>query len=290
VLTDLRLVSLDGREGHELALQDIEDVQLVRTRVDRACGAWTIVARARRRHGGSLTLRRVRRGRQLAALLELLANDPSAAPDPATVNAVLGWSPPTGTGRAYRLAAAAGAAVAVVSTIVIGLHGESPRIDYPENDAIRPGGVKRDREAIVAFMETEVLPWAQATIGPLKGGASRVGCETCHGAEPDAREWAMPSVAALPEPHVQEYGSEALGPIVDAQMRNAMYGYLAESDKQTRAAYMRQVVVPGIARLLGRPVYDFTKTYEYNRTRYAIGCYHCHVVGDGPSVVEKLRN
>ena len=127
-------------------------------------------------------------------------------------------------------------------------------------------------------METEVLPRAQATLGPLKGGADRVGCETCHGADPERRNWIMPSVATLPEPHVQEYGSEGADTVVDAQMRNAMYGYLAESDKQTRAAYMRQVVVPGMARLLGRPVYDFTRTYEYNRTRFAIGCYHCHRV------------
>ena len=91
----------------------------------------------------------------------------------------------------------------------------------------------------------------------------------------------MPAVAALPEPHVELFGSEAPGTTVDAQMRNAMYGYLAEADNQAKAAYMREVVVPGIARILGRPAYDFTKTYEYNRTRFAIGCYHCHMVGDG---------
>jgi hypothetical protein len=41
---------------------------------------------------------------------------------------------------------------------------------------------------------------------------------------------------------------------------------------------MRQVVMPGMARLLHRPPYDFTRSYEYNRTRAAFGCYHCHRV------------
>jgi hypothetical protein len=61
-------------------------------------------------------------------------------------------------------------------------------------------------------------------------------------------------------------------------MRNAIYGYLAESNKQARAAYMREVVMPGMADLLHRPAYDFTKAYDYNRSHHALGCYHCHRV------------
>jgi cytochrome c553 len=220
----------------------------------------------------------VRRGAQLAALLELLADDPSAATDAIAVESMLAWTPPATAMPLSRLAAGLATAGLAFSAVVIGLHGESSAVVYPEHDAIRPGGEKRDREAIVDFMETEVLPWAQVTLGPLKGGADRVGCETCHGVDPDSRNWTMPSVAALPEPQVQQYGSEHVDTTVDAQMRNAMYGYLAESDKQAKAAYMRQVIVPGMARLLGRPAYDFTRTYEYNRTHFAIGCYHCHRV------------
>ena len=41
---------------------------------------------------------------------------------------------------------------------------------------------------------------------------------------------------------------------------------------------MREVVVPGMSRLLHRPPYDFTQSYEYNRSRRALGCYHCHQV------------
>ena len=41
---------------------------------------------------------------------------------------------------------------------------------------------------------------------------------------------------------------------------------------------MREVVVPGMSHLLRRPSYDFTQSYEYNRSRHALGCYHCHQV------------
>ena len=88
----------------------------------------------------------------------------------------------------------------------------------------------------------------------------------------------MPAVAALPDPYVTSSGWEIYSGTMDAQMRNAIYGYAAESDNQTRAAYMREVVMPGMARLLHRPVYDFTRTYDYNRKILAFGCYHCHRV------------
>ena len=37
-------------------------------------------------------------------------------------------------------------------------------------------------------------------------------------------------------------------------------------------------VMPGMARILRRPPYDFTRPYAENRARNAIGCYHCHRV------------
>ena len=123
------------------------------------------------------------------------------------------------------------------------------------------------------------MPWARATLGRLKGGADHVTCETCHGAQGRARGWQMPAVAALPQP--ESCATAAGKPTrrgMDAQMRNAIYGYLAESDNQAKAAYMREVVMPGMARLLHRPAYDFTRPYEYNRTQHALGCYHCHQV------------
>jgi hypothetical protein len=122
------------------------------------------------------------------------------------------------------------------------------------------------------------MPWARRTLAPIKGGVDRVTCETCHGRRPDLRGWQMPAVAALPEPDVRERGWENYSAGMDAQMRNAIYGYLAEPEKQRKAGYMRDVVMPGMARLLHRPAYDFTQPYEYNRSRLAFGCYHCHKV------------
>jgi hypothetical protein len=127
-------------------------------------------------------------------------------------------------------------------------------------------------------MEREVLPWARRTLGPIKGGADRITCNTCHGEEAERRSWQMPAVAALPQPEVRDRGWETYTSTMDAQMRNAIYGYIAESDNQSKAAYMREVVVPGMARLLHRPAYDFTRPYEFNRARRSIGCYHCHRV------------
>ena len=69
----------------------------------------------------------------------------------------------------------------------------------------------------------------------------------------------MPAVAALPRPVVREAGWENYGAPMDAQMRNAIYGYYAEASKAPRAAYMREVILPGMARLLHRPAYDFTR-------------------------------
>lgn len=176
-------------------------------------------------------------------------------------------------------------ASAATAVLIIGLgavsiarrHTPSPII-YPPDDAIYPGGQKRSRAEIVAFMEGEVMPFARRVLGPIKGGADKVTCLTCHGRDAEARHWQMPSVRALPEPDLRGVGMERYASLVDAQMRNAVYGYLAENQQQERAAYMRGVVMPGMARVLHRPPYDFTQTYRDNRARFAFGCYHCHMV------------
>ena len=139
-----------------------------------------------------------------------------------------------------------------------------------------PGGTKRDRADIVRFMEMDVLPWAKRALAPVVGGADRVTCATCHSRDAVARDWRMPSVARLPEPVLAARGWEQYSGGMDPQTRNAVYGYLANADKQATAAYMREVVLPQMAAILGRPAYDFTKSYDYNRSRHAFGCYHCH--------------
>jgi len=84
----------------------------------------------------------------------------------------------------------------------------------------------------------------------------------------------MPAVAALPKPDVIDRGWERYGANMDAQMRNAIYGYLAESEKQTKAAYMREVVMPGMARILKRPAYDFTQTAKPGVTQVTTDVCH----------------
>jgi hypothetical protein len=277
-LTDLRLVVLSRPNGEEVALYDIADVTRHQTPVDRLLGTSTLIVHRRSTRQPPLVLLHVRRGAQLAALLDLLSGDPSAAAQTHALDAALSWEP-RGDALGYRDALAGTAAViAALCVILLGFHRTSAAIVYPPDDAIVPSGAKRPRPEIVRFMETAVMPWARQVLGPLKGGAHRVTCETCHGADAHARGWQMPAVAALPEPIVRERGWELHGGAMDAQLRNAIYGYIAGSDKQTTAAYMRELVMPGMARLLHRPPYDFTRTYDYNRSRFAFGCYHCHRV------------
>lgn len=277
VLTDFRLARVAGARSAELAIQDVGDVHRERSVLDRLIGASTLVVHPRDARRPPLVLRHMRHGAQLAALLEFLAGDPDASLDANAVRAALAWEPRT-VARGRRGFAAAAAALVAVFMAAMSLKGTTAGIAYPSDDAIYPRGEKRDRDAIVGFMEAEVLPWARATLGPLKGGADNVSCETCHGKNAEARGWQMPGVAALPEPHFRLLGWELYSAGMDSQMRNAIYGYVAESENQSRAAYMREIVMPGMARLLHRPAYDFTKSYEYNRTRLAFGCYHCHMV------------
>jgi len=279
-LTDFRLVRMAGAQIDELLLRDISEIQQIQS--NGRLGLSTLIVHPRARRRPALVLRRVRRGPQLAALLEWLSGEPGdggRALDARAIAAALAWNPPEATRRFSRALAGVAAAVVAVFGVVIGLHGTSaPLASYSPDDRIYPNGLKRTRAEIVRFMEDEIMPWARTTLGPLKGGSYRITCETCHGRSPEARDWRMPAVAALPRPDVKTAGWEHYGGAMDAQMRNAIYGYVAESDKQAKAAYMRELVMPGMAQLLRRPAYDFTRPYAFNRSRQAFGCYHCHRV------------
>lgn len=278
LLTDFRLIKVAGGHLEELVLHDIGDVKRTESRLDRVLGTSTIAVHARRQGVAPIVLSRIRHGAPFAALLELLSGDPRVTADVDSVRAALAWNPhPPAAGYRGAAGALAAAAIAIVAA-VIGLHGTATPIIYASDDAIEPGGTKKSRAEIVRFMETDVMPWARSALGRLKGGPDRVTCETCHGRNADARDWQMPSVAALPLPDLRDRGWETYRGGMDAQMRNAIYGYVAESDNQAKAAYMREIVVPGMARLLHRPAYDFTRPYDYNRARRALGCYHCHQV------------
>jgi cytochrome c553 len=278
LLTDFRILRITRRGIEELALDDVCDIRRIESRADRLLGTSTIIVHARQRGAAPLVLAAVRRGAPLAALLELLAGDPRAPRDPDAVRSALAWEPRRPSFALREALAGFIAILSVILAVVIGPHGKAAAIAYPADDAIRPHGEKRSDAEILRFMENEVMPWARVTLGRLKGGADRITCETCHGAQGRARGWQMPAVAALPQPVVRDSGWETYTTGMDAQMRNAIYGYLAESDNHAKAAYMREVVMPGMARLLHRPAYDFTRPYEYNRTQHALGCYHCHQV------------
>jgi len=175
------------------------------------------------------------------------------------------------------------AVAAILLVLAFGVVGLARRntlapITYGPDDPIAPNGHRRTVPEIAAFMERDVMPFARRALAPLTGGAGNVRCETCHGDDAAARHWKMPGVRALPEPLVRMAGMERSGFWLDPQMRNAVYGYLAEEEKLPTAAYMRGVVLPGMAAVLHRPPYDFTRTYGYNRAHVAVGCYHCHLV------------
>jgi hypothetical protein len=278
-LTDLRLVRIARRHEDELAIYDFGSVHTSRSRVDRLLHTSTLTVRARDDRRPPFVLRHVRRGAEIGAVLELLASEPHQTLDADAIRSALLWQPSERTDRSREWIVGAAALLVALTVVVIGLHGQiRTPIAYPVNDAIVPGGIKRDREQIVRFMETAVMPWAKTALAPIVGGEDRVTCTTCHGTSPPDRGWKMPAVAALPSPVVRDLGWERYGGEMDAQMRNAIYGYAAQSDKQSKASYMREVVMPGMAQLLHRPAYDFTRTYEYNRIHLAFGCYHCHRV------------
>jgi hypothetical protein len=277
-LTDFRLVRLNP--AAEIVLQDIGEVSCSRSLIERLTGTATLSVAARSGHRPCLVMRHIRRGQQLAALLEVLAGEVQAPLDARAVEAALHWKPTTRTSRGTPrlLAAALGVVLAVVFAVAAGRRGSAEVATYAADDPIYPGGVRRPQPEIVEFMERTVMPWARRALAPLKGGSDRITCATCHGDEAATRGWQMPAVSALPEPHVKLLGWETYSAGMDTQMRNAIYGYAAESDNQARAAYMREVVMPGMAAILRRPAYDFTKPYNFNRSRLAFGCYHCHRV------------
>jgi hypothetical protein len=278
-LTDLRLVRIAHHREAELAVYDLGGVRTTRSWLDRLLRTATLTVNARDNRRAPLVLRHIRRAAEVAAVLELLVSEPHHTLDTDAIRSALLWQPPKAAIKAHNLVLGISAILVALTLVAIGLNGQvHTAIAYPANDAIMPGGVKRDEEQIVRFMEQTVMPWARVALAPIVGGADRVSCTTCHGAGAADQQWQMPGVSALPSPVVRQLGWERFGGTMDTQMRNAIYGYAAQSDKQSKATYMREIVMPGMARLLHRPPYDFARTYEYNRTHLAFGCYHCHHV------------
>ena len=270
ILSDVRLLRQTGSTSEELAIHEIGDVQRRRSWLDRLLGTSTLIVHPRRTPHTPFVLAHIRRGAHLAALLELLSGNPRINWNPASISAAVDWEPPAAASGVGSALLGLSAIIIAVMAVAFSVHGRAAAITYPPDDALYPGGVKRSQAAIVEYMETDVMPWARGALGPLAGGADAVSCETCHGASAESRAWQMPAVITLPQPDVTSRGWEVYGGAMDAQMRNAIYGYIAESDNQAKAAYMREVVMPGMARLLHRPAYDFTRSYDYNRSHLAV--------------------
>ncbi len=230
-----------------------------------------------------LELANIHHGPQLALILQLRATelfgDETRALDADFFQSALGPRAGSLLRPRHGLVLAATLAFALVFGIIgLARNSSLPPVVYADDDPIAPHGSRLSSTAIAVFMERDVMPFARRALGPLVGGADNVTCETCHGADAEQRSWRMPGVRALPEPELRLAGLERARLWLDPQMRNAVYGYLAEEDKQSIAAYMRQVVMPGMAKLMHRPAYDFAQSYGYNRARAAVGCYHCHLV------------
>ena len=152
-LTDFRLVRIAGRHSDELALEDIADIERQESWLGRIAGTSTLVAHARNGRRPPLVLPRVRRGAQLAALIELASSDPPASWSPEVVRATLAREPRARV-AGYREAVLSVATMFVaVLLVAVGLHEKTPAVTHPPDDAIAPGGVKKDRESIVRFME-----------------------------------------------------------------------------------------------------------------------------------------
>lgn len=233
--TDFRLVvRRRGRTVDELALDDIDSVALSQTRWQRITGTTTVRV-VSRRNGRTLDLVNTHQGPQLALLLQLrateLLGDDSGDIDADCFRRVLGPESPSSL-RPHRGLLAATAAFALFF-VGVGLarHEPLPPVIYSADDPIAPHGQRRSTEEIVTFMERDVMPFARRAFAPLVVGADEVTCETCHGQDAALRNWKMPGVRALPEPELRFAGLEHARIWLDPQMRNAVYGYLAEENK-----------------------------------------------------------
>ena len=276
-VTDFRVVTLRrGRVTGEVALHDVASITVARHALTRVTSLGTLVVTSARSGDPALRIARVANVRQAALRLNLLLGDIRGIPPGDNLEHLPMpsiWRVPTSE---HLRIVFVGPVLLLVTTgiVVIGLSGQTAPVAYGPDDPIRPNGIKKSNAEIEAFMEHEVMPFARYALEPVVG-KGKVRCETCHGENGRARNWAMPAVSALPEPTVRRVAAAAGS---DSQIRNALHGYLAESDNQRQADRMRGVVMPGMAALLRRPVYDFSHSYEENRERAAFGCYHCHVV------------
>lgn len=183
--------------------------------------------------------------------------------------------------RVQRALSIAAAALILAAALAAALHTSSQRADeikpvYAENDPIYyPDGTRKPFLTIKTYMQARVMPFAKEALGPVVGDEN-VRCETCHGENPEKRRYRMPAVSALPNSRRPGKSAQRSASSTDLQIHNAIVGHAHDFENAPIAEQMRRVVLPGMAELLNRPVYDRSKTYQYNKANAAFGCYHCH--------------
>ncbi|MEQ1897678.1 MAG: hypothetical protein ABL971_09880 [Vicinamibacterales bacterium] len=285
-VTDLRVVHLRrGRIVGELATTDVASVTVEPSAMAwMGAGTLVIAPRTAQRAGmrtgqrpddRPLRIPGVWRARHVALTLNLVVADLQGVPPHDSITSLPMPS-------IWKVSASVPLRASLISPLILGIASvgvmgylatHQVREVHAADDPIRPHGVKRSRQEIVAFMEGEVMPFAVAALEPVVG-KGKVRCETCHGANAVERDWRMPAVAKLPEPGVTTVAARGT---VDSRLRNALHGYLADAGNQRVTGHMRGVVLPGMAALLHRPAYNFAQPYDYNVEHSALGCYHCHL-------------
>jgi len=153
LLTDFRLLRHSRRGVAEIALDDVGEIHRAESAIDRVLGTSTIAVHPRSGRD-PIHLTSVRRGAQLAALLELLAGDPHAPRDAEAVQSALAWEPRT---PAIDLRGALAGFVGVLVAIVLFLRkhpGLAYRVLSDEVVVLLPIGIALTR--VVNFVNDEL--------------------------------------------------------------------------------------------------------------------------------------
>src|SRR5262249_16716918 len=149
-LTDFRLVATDS--GDEISLNDIGDIHRSQSLLQNLFGLSTLDVQHRDPRRRGLVLRNVRRGPQLAPLIELVAGAGRARGRPdaaADARATMAWEPRVRTSGAREALPAIAAMLVGLVAVAVGLHGKTRGVIYPADDAIYPNGAKKGRQEIV---------------------------------------------------------------------------------------------------------------------------------------------
>src|SRR4051794_13544611 len=125
ILTDVRLVRLAGAHIDELLVHDIGDIHHAQSRPGRMLGLSTVTVHSRNRWRAPIVLSGVRRGPQLAALLEWLPGEPRPTLDAKAVAAAMAWNPRTTHRAAAETISGVALVLAAVFGVAIGLHGKA---------------------------------------------------------------------------------------------------------------------------------------------------------------------